>query len=75
MAPSDQKWSKFRAFRDWRTSLQKTMAGETGGTGRDLLLRAPSISFPGWDPGGPIYNENGPFLLLLDCFSAIAIVV
>ena len=24
-------------------------------------------------PGGPIYNENGPFLLLLDCFSATAI--
>ena len=22
-----------------------------------------------------LYNENGPFLLLLDCFSAIAIVV
>ena len=33
-----------------------------------------SISWvgPGWDP---IYNENGPFLLLFDCFSAIAIVV
>ena len=29
----------------------------------------------GGGPGGPIYNENGPFLLLLDCFSAIAIVV
>ena len=52
------------------------MAGETGGTGRDLPLRTPLILFPGWDPGGgPIYNENGPFLLLLDCFSAIAIVV
>ena len=53
------------------------MAGETGGTGRDLPLRAPLISLPGWDPGGggPIYNKNGPFLLLLDCFSAIAIVV
>ena len=25
---------------------------ETGGTGRDLPLRAPLISFPGWDPGG-----------------------
>ena len=46
-----------------------------GGTGRDLPLRAPLIPFPGWDPGVPIYNENGPFLLLLDCFSAIAIVV
>ena len=51
------------------------MAGETGGTGRDLPLRAPLISFPGWDPGGPVYNENEPFLLLWDCFSAIAIVV
>ena len=51
------------------------MAGETGGTGRDLPLRAPSIQFPGWHPGGPIYNENGPFLLLLGCFLAIAIVV
>ena len=44
------------------------MAGETGGTGRDLPLRAPLISLPGWDPGGPIYNENVPFLLLWDCF-------
>ena len=51
------------------------MAGETGGTWKDLPFRAPSIPFPGWDPGGPTYNENGLFLLLLDCFSAIAIVV
>ena len=51
------------------------MAGENGGTGRDLPLRVPLISLPGWDPGDPIYNENGPFLLLFDCFSAIAIVV
>ena len=51
------------------------MAGETEGTGRDLPLRTPSIPFLGWDPGGPIYNENGPFLLILDCFSAITIVV
>ena len=51
------------------------MAGETEGTGRDLPLRVPLISFLGWDPGGPTHNENGPFLLLLDCFSAIAIVV
>ena len=27
------------------------MAGEAGVTGRDLPLRAPSIPFPGWDPG------------------------
>ena len=53
------------------------MAGETGGggTGRDLPLRAPLIPFPGWDRGGGvIYNENEPFLLLFDCFSAIAII-
>ena len=29
------------------------MAGETGGTGRDLPLRAPLIPFPEWDPGEP----------------------
>ena len=52
-----------------------SMAGETGGTGRDLPLRAPLIPFTGWEPGGPIYNENGPFLLFLDCFLAIAKVV
>ena len=55
------------------------MAGETGGgggTGRDLPLWAPLIliSFAGGDLGDPIYNEKGPFLLLLNCFSAIAIV-
>ena len=44
-------------------------------TGRDLPLRAPVIPSPGWDRGDLIYNENGPFLLLLDCFSATAIVV
>ena len=37
------------------------MAGETGGTGRGLPLRAPLIPLPGWDPGNPIYNENEPF--------------
>ena len=47
-----------------------------GGTGRDLPLRAPLVSLPGWDlGGGPIYNENGPFLLLLDCFPEITLVV
>ena len=48
-----------------------------GGTGRNLPLRTPLIIFPGWNPGDPIgiCNENGPFLLLLDCFSAFAIVV
>ena len=28
------------------------MAGETGGTGRDLPFRVPLILFPGWDPEG-----------------------
>ena len=52
------------------------MAGETGGTWRDLPFRAPLIPFPEWDTGDQhTYNENGLFLLLLDCFSAIAIVV
>ena len=46
-----------------------------GGTGGDIPLRAPLIQFSGWGQGDPIYNENGPFLLFLDCFSAIAIVV
>ena len=52
------------------------MAGETGGTGSDLPPPGPS-NFISWvEPGlDPIYNENGPFLLLLDCFSATAIVV
>ena len=49
------------------------MAGETGGPG-GTFPRAPSITFPGRDQGEPIYNENGPFLLLLDCFLAIAII-
>ena len=31
--------------------------------------------FLGGTRGDPIYNENGPFLLLLDCCLAIAIVV
>ena len=31
------------------------MAGETGGTGRDLPLRSTLIPFPGWDPGGTQY--------------------
>ena len=42
-------------------SYPLTMAGETGGTGKDLPLRAPLISFPGWDPWDPIYNKMGPF--------------
>ena len=50
------------------------MAGETGGTG-GTFPPGPINSISWVGPGGPIYNENGPFLLLLDCFSAIAIVV
>ena len=59
-------------------AVQQIMAGETGGgggTGRHLPVQAPLIPFPGWDLGDPKYNENGPLLLLLDCFSAIEIVV
>ena len=51
------------------------MAGETGGTWRDIAFRASSIPFPGWDPGDQYITKKDPFLLLLDCFSAIAIVV
>ena len=40
----------------------RDMAGETGGTGRDLPLRAPLIQFPGWDRGGDKYiTKMGPF--------------
>ena len=52
-----------------------TWLEKPGWTGRDLPLRTPLIPSPGWDRGDPIYNENGPLLLLLDCFSATAIVV
>ena len=54
------------------------MAGETGWTGRDFPsgphypIIIPSL---GGTRGDPIYNETGHFLLLLDCFSATAIVV
>ena len=57
------------------TGGSSRMAGEPVWTGRDLPLRDPVISSPGWDRGDPIYNENGLFLLILDCFSAPAIVV
>ena len=45
-----------------------------------FYLEGPSppgpINVTSWvGPGGPIYDENWPFLLLLDCFSAITIVV
>ena len=56
-----------------RQCLQVSMARETGGGGGDREgpspPRAPLISFPGGDPGRPnLCNENGPFLLLLNCF-------
>ena len=51
------------------------MAGETGVDREGPSPPAPLIPSPGWDPGDPIYNENGPFLLLLYCFSATAICV
>ena len=59
-------------------ATRRIMAGETGGGGEgDREGPSPpgpinSISWVG--PGDPIYNENGPFLLLFDCFSAIAII-
>ena len=57
------------------TTLAVTiMAGETGGTGRDLPLRAPLAPFPGGDQGVPIYNENGPIFLSFNCFSTFTIV-
>ena len=54
------------------------MAGETGGGGGSgvTLPSGPhKFHFLGGTREDPVYNENGPFLLLLDCFSAIAIVV
>ena len=52
------------------------MAGETGGDREGYSPPGPIISISWVGPGGTnIYNENGPFLLLFDCFSAIAVVV
>ena len=50
------------------------MAGETGRDREGPSPPGPIISISSGG-GGPIYNENGPFLHILDCFSAIAIVV
>ena len=51
------------------SNQQPAMAGETGGgsylEGPSLQAPINSISWVG--PGDPIYNENVPFLLLLDC--------
>ena len=51
------------------------MAGETG---RDREGPSPlgpinSMSWVGPGRDQYVYNENGPFLLLLDCFTAIVI--
>ena len=43
------------------------MAGETGVDREGPSPSGPIIPFPGWDQGDPVYNENWPFLLLLDC--------
>ena len=48
----------FRAYSAHRHGWRNRGGGETG---RDLPLRAPSIPFPGWDPGDPIYTKMGPF--------------
>ena len=37
----------------WIAAAIDSMAGETGGTGRELPLWDPLIPFPGWDSGGP----------------------
>ena len=50
------------------------MAGETGEYREGPSPPGPLIPFPEGDPGDPIYKENGPFLHLLNCFSANAIV-
>ena len=53
------------------------MAGETGVDREGFSPPGPSNSISWVGPEGTqySYNENGPFLLLLDCFSATAIVV
>ena len=61
-----------------QTWLEKPWLEKPGGGGGDREGPSPPgpISFTSWgDLGGPIYNENGPFLLLLDCFSESTIVV
>ena len=56
-------------------SKSEFMAGEKGGgNGRDLPLRAPLIPFPGGDPVGTKILRKWSLLLLLNRFSAIAIV-
>ena len=56
-------------------SLHHLAMGKTEGDREGPFPSGP-INLISWvGPGGTIYNENGPFLLLLDCFSAIAKVV
>ena len=59
------------------TFADAIMAGETGGGGGGTFPSGPhKFHFLGGTRGTEyMYNENGPILLLLDCFSAIAIVV
>ena len=43
-----------------------------GGGGREGPSPPGPINFTSWvGPGGPIYTENGPFLLLSDCFQQL----
>ena len=51
------------------------MAGETGGPGGTFPSGPHKFHFLGGTREDPVYNENGPLLLLFDCFSAITIVV
>ena len=67
---------KNQKFWTYKTETKQTfcMAGEAG---VDLPLRT-HLSYSWVGPGGPntcIPNENGPFLLILDCFSATSILV
>ena len=51
------------------------MAGETGGGDWEGPSPPGPINSISWvGPGDPVYHENGPFLLLLDCFSAKTII-
>ena len=42
-----------------------------GGTGRDLPLRTPLISFPGWDPGNQYITKMDPFCLSWTVFQPL----
>ena len=49
-----------------------SMAEETGGTGGDLPLRAPSIPFPGWDPGDQYTGWSINNRTILNCSHFLA---